>query len=222
MIQLFYSCMTCACIKKKKEKSRHLDISSCRPRGYTSPEASRAERWLWKAGFPRSGTLLLPTLRLSCLACWLLSCPWGLLSSWDSARRRSAAPGSRKLRVLQDVAGVGIMVVLCGLHCAHTSSVYFLHNLDYCYWFMTAGHVLRCVGRAPELKNKTKEKAISLSLLWQWMRVAPEKLATLSSAFTFNWDITHWLNIKPFQWRLWVWPFHCAADPNRKAFWVHT
>lgn len=115
-----------------------------------------------------------------------------------------------------------VMVVLCGLHCAHTSSVYFLHNLDYCYWFMTAGHVLRCVGRAPELKNKTKEKAISLSLLWQWMRVAPEKLATLSSAFTFNWDITHWLTIKPFQWRLWVWPFHCAADPNRKAFWVHT
>lgn len=27
-------------------------------------------------------------------------------------------------------------------------------------------------------------------------------------------DITRWINIKVFQWRLWVWPFHCAADPS--------
>lgn len=51
----------------------------------------KAEGRFWKAGYPRSGTSTsLNSLCLSCMACWLLSCPWGLLFSWDDAREESS------------------------------------------------------------------------------------------------------------------------------------
>lgn len=49
-------------------------------------------------------------------------------------------------------------------NCEHTSSVYFLHNLEYRYWFMTAGRVLRCV--VCGLIYKTGQKKRPSVFLW--------------------------------------------------------
>lgn len=51
-----------------------------------------------------------------------------------------------------------VTVALRGLHCAHTSSVYFLHNLDYCYWFMRPGLCLGVWDKRLIYKTRQKKR----------------------------------------------------------------
>lgn len=152
----------------------------------------RAQRCLWKAGFPRSGTLILPTLSLSCLALLtpILSVRsvvlLGLCQEEIWATGAAGSPGSSKTfqgsaspPISADVGnGCAAWAPLLGWrwNCAHTSSVYFLQDLEYSCWFTTAGHVFSCVVHAPDLWNKTKERGhlsfIDLTMNGS-MRVAP-------------------------------------------------
>lgn len=106
----------------------------------------------------------LPGLLTPILSVWTSS-------SWDSARTSSAAPGSRKRRVLQDVGGVSTSARLpvgrwgswlrCVASIVHTLPLSIFCNLDYCYWFM--GVCLGVWGVRPIYKRRTKERAVCLS-----------------------------------------------------------
>lgn len=93
----------------------------------SSRRVLKAGRCLWKAGYPRPGTPTLPTLWLSCQACWLLSCPLGLSSSWGRREEKCC----RKCRVLQDASGVNVSsylaVVTCGSGSGPLATLLSLH-----------------------------------------------------------------------------------------------
>lgn len=112
--------------------------------------------------------------------------PPGTLPGGDLSHRAAGSPGSSKTfqrsaspPISADAgSGCAAWAPLLGWrwNCAHTSSVYFLQDLEYRCWFTTAGHVLRCVVHAPDLWNKTKERGhlsfIDLTMNGS-MRVAP-------------------------------------------------
>lgn len=140
---------------------------------------------LWKTGYPRPGTpTLLSSLGLSCQACWLLSGPLALSSSFGllggELQREAQGPLKRfrGQRLIPSGSGqmwVRVRSAACASRCPLLDKGWRrnLHALPpsiFCanlvYWlllFMTAGHALGCaVSAAAAL-------VMNYTLMWQWM-----------------------------------------------------
>lgn len=166
-IKMLYSA---ARLSEKISQTRTICAAVCHPVFYTSSGETciftEVAPCLWKTGYPRPGTPTLPSSPwLSCQACWLLSCPRALSSSWE----RSAAGSAGSSKTLQGSttrpiwpwSDVGQGPVCCLLFSApivkgqRRRNVRALPRSIFCadlvYWvrlFVTAGHALRCAVRA--------------------------------------------------------------------------